>query len=117
GPTAIRAELDAGDPATPGPGNPAYLPRAARWHDADARGRPGDRRLCLHRKRELAGRVVRHRIGIFRRFLARFERPIAELQAAQPLDADVAFPTREQQTRRVTLFGSQRFAILAVGDE
>ena len=42
---------------------------------------------------------------------------VADLDPAQPFDADVAFPARHHQPQRIALLGPQRLAVLRVDDE
>ena len=49
-------------------------------------------------------------------FLARHERLIGELDAAEPLHAGVAFDAGEEQPHGIALLGTQRLAVLSVGD-
>ena len=44
-------------------------------------------------------------------------RLVADLDAAQPLDADIAFPARHQKTQRIALLGPQRLAVLRIDYE
>ena len=42
---------------------------------------------------------------------------VADLEAAQPLDPDIAFPARHHEPRRIALLGPQHLAVHAIGDE
>ena len=69
------------------------------------------------REAEHPRRAVRERFGVLRRLLARHERPVRELDAPQPFHVRVAFPAGQEQPRRITLLGTDRLAILPVGDQ
>ena len=43
--------------------------------------------------------------------------PVHELDAAQPLDVDVALPARNDEPQGVAVLRAQRLAVLAVGDQ
>src|SRR5437763_758355 len=79
--------------------------------DAHAAGRPRDHRLALHDEAELAPLAVRHRIGVARGFATGIPCLIADLDAAQPLHADVAFPARNEKAQRIALLRAQHLAV------
>ncbi len=60
---------------------------------------------------------VRHQLGIFRRLLAREPRLIADLDAAQPFDADIALPSGNDEAERITLLRPQGLPVLPVDDQ
>src|SRR5690242_12576521 len=55
-------------------------------------------------------------IGVFRSLLPREPRLVADLEPAQPFHPDIAFPTRNHQSRRVSLLGPQHLAVHAIGN-
>ncbi len=71
----------------------------------------------VDRPGEAAGFPIRHQISVFRRLLARIPGLVADLDAAQPLDADIAFPARHHQAQRIALLGAQRLAVLRIDHE
>ena len=85
--------------------------------DRHAARRTGHDRLALHLEAELAPHAVRHRVRVARGFAAEIPGLVADLDAPQPFDADVAFPPRHEQPQRVALLGAQHFAVLRVNDQ
>src|SRR5206468_12988136 len=93
---AIGRDVHLADLAVAAPGEaPDFVkPRAAQWL---FRAGKGDHGFGVDQPGEAARRTVGHQVGIFRRLLARVPRPVAELDAAQPFDADIAFPAGHYQ--------------------
>jgi hypothetical protein len=58
----------------------------------------------------LPGLAVGQQLGVAVRFPARHPRPVAELQAAQPFDVEIALEPRHEQPDRKAVSRPQRFA-------
>src|SRR6187551_1096805 len=113
---AVDRDVDLLDLAPAGPRKTTDFvgPRAGQLLSARWRG---DDRLGVHFHAELAPLAVGHRVRVARGFAAEMPRLIADLDAAQPLDVDVAFPTREKRAQRIAVFRSQHFAVQRIHDE
>ncbi len=81
------------------------------------RRRRCDHRFGVHHEGELARLAVLHEVGVLRRLLARVPGLVADLDAAQPLHPDVAFPARHHEAHRIALLRPQHLAVHAIGDE
>ena len=81
------------------------------------RRRRGDHRFGVHLEGELARLAVLQQVGVFRGLLARVPRLVADLEAAQPLHPDIAFPARHHKPHRIALLGTQHLAVHAIGDQ
>src|SRR5262249_52605387 len=101
---AVAAPRQTRDAVVAGP----YL-HHARWL--------GDDRVGFHPKLELLRLAVRKQLRVPIRFPARHPGLIAEFQAAQPFDVQIAFEARRDETNREAMGRPQRFAVLAVRDE
>ena len=112
---AVDGDVDRANRAVAGPREALDLVHSRL--DRHAAGRTRDHRLAFHLEAELAPHAVRHRVGIARRLAAEVPGLVADLDAAQPLDADVAFPARNEQPHRIALLGAQHFAVLRVDDQ
>ncbi len=77
----------------------------------------GDDRFDAHREGELQRRPVGLKVGVFRRLAVRFGRPFRHLQPVQPFDADIAFPSRHEQTHRIALARPDALAVLVERDD
>src|SRR3954463_11115284 len=113
---AVGRDVDRADLAGARPGEPGDLVEA-RTLELHAARRIGDHRLGFHHHAELAPLAVRHRVGVARRLAAEVPGRFAELDAPQPLHADVAFPARQQRAHRVAVLRPQRLAVHRVDDE
>ena len=112
----VGAHVHAGDAAAAAPGEPADFPPASlRQRRRVCRRR--DDRLRVHHEAEHARGPVGERVRVLRGLLARHERPIGELDAADPLHVGAALPARHEEPRRIALLGAKRLAVLAVGDQ
>ena len=103
---AVGADVNAGD-ASRGRSRrcPSNLP-PARVRSARS-GHAGSVMIDLASitKLNIAGRAVGQRIGVLRRFLARHERAVGQLDPPHPLHVRVAFEARQEQPRRIALLG------------
>src|SRR5271165_2622811 len=101
---AIRRHFHTRNPTASTPGKPGDLIEAwtGKLHLA---GRKGDHRFALHGEAELAGFSVGEQIGVFRCFLARHERLVAQFEPPQPFDMGVALPSGQNQAERIALLG------------
>src|SRR5207237_4428456 len=79
-------------------------------------GRIRDQRARVHDEAEDARRVVGAWISVLGGFFARHERTVRQLDAPDPLDVRVAFPSGQQQARGIALFGTDRLSVLRVRD-
>src|SRR6185369_15436855 len=113
---AIERDVDALDLAATGPGEPGDDVEALLL-ERRLRRRRGDDRLCIHYEGELARFAVLHQVGVFRGLLAREPRLVADLDAAQPLDPHIAFPTGHDEANGIALLRTQHFAVHAIGDD
>src|SRR5882672_1722456 len=113
---AVDRDVDRADLAGAGPGEPADLMEPWPLELLPARGR-GDDGLGFHHHAELAPLAVGHRIGVARRLAAEVPRLVGELDAPQPLHADVAFPARDHDAHRVAVLRTQRLAVHGVDDQ
>src|SRR6266852_8806700 len=73
--------------------------------------------LRLHYETEPVRFPICQQIVVVGRFVTRHSRLIEDVQALQPFDVDVSFPSRHDQANRVALLGPHRFAVLTVGNE
>ena len=79
--------------------------------DRCLRARICDDGFHVHFPRKAAGLTVFQQVGVFGGFLAVVPRLIADLNAAQPFDPHIAFPTRNDNAQRITLLRTQCFTV------
>ena len=113
---AVDRDVDLFDLAAAAPGQAADFIKPGRRHRLLRAGK-GDDGFRLVDPGEAARFAVRHQLGVFRCLLPGVPRRVAELDPAQPFDADVALPTRNQDAQRISLLWPQRFAVLGVDDK
>ena len=109
--TSTRLHLAAPRPREPGD----LVVAAVEQHLAAGRRR--DHALRLLDPRVLAVLAAGHQVDVVQRFLARVPRRVADLDAAQPLDARHALHAGHEQAQRIALLGPQHLAVLAVADQ
>src|SRR5262245_44365792 len=102
--------------AVSGPGEPGDLVEARPTHLQSAR-RPADYRLHVHHQLELPGLAVRSKLGVARGFVLGLGRAFGHLDAAQPLDVNVADPPRYDEAQRVAVLWPHALAILVQRDD
>src|ERR1700726_4570315 len=73
--------------------------------------------IRLHPELELHGLAVRKELRVAVRFPPRHPGLVAEFQAAEPFDIQIAFEARHDETDRKAVGRPQRLAVLAVCDE
>src|SRR5919206_1482462 len=82
------------NPAVARPGQARDLDEARTTLDLVTTRGPRDHRLRFHEEGELARRAIRHEVRVFRGLFTGLERPVAELQPAQPFNVYVALEAR-----------------------
>src|SRR5260370_20524871 len=113
---AVSGDVDALDLAVAGPRqSPDFI--KTRTGQRLFRAGEGDDGFGVDQPGEPTRGAVRHQISVFRGLFAGEPGLVAEFDAPQPFDVDVAFPARHHQPQRIALLRPQRLAVLRVDHE
>src|SRR6185436_6178797 len=114
--SAVEGNVHCPNLSSAGPCEARHFMESACFQLVPAGWRRNDR-LALHHHAELTPLAPRHRVGVARGLAAEVPRLIANLDASQPLHADIAFPAGNYDSHGVTVFRAQGFAIHRVDDQ